>query len=464
MNPMVGIVIVNWNKCHDLLRLLDSLRCLEYDNYDIFVVDNASTDNSVEQIEKYPLRINLLVNDENLGGTGGFNSGIKFALSIIPCKYIWLLDNDATVTPRALKELVDVMESDSEIGIAGSRIVNANNPDYIVETGAMLDWYSGVVSPVERNVLKCNSDIHDPIDVDYVAVCSAVVRVSSLVEVGLMDSRYFLFWDDMDWGCSFKNLGYKVVCVPNSEVYHPAFTEYRSITVDSYYGVRNKLLTFAKSIKNEGALIGLLNINRRVAKSLFLMNLTKKPGGILQLFGYLDFLRGKWGKITWDVSQYVNCTDSSELQLSSNTKVLVVANSDVNSTIKLVKYLNSEGIEKIDILIEKDRYELFTIFQCHKLVLVDYNNTFANIKTFVSIWSQGYNYSVKTATEKISPFTFAIKKSAFYDHYKNRLFSTSEGRAGLWKVFFSFFLGEFLGVAMFSLAFLRSIALIRRTY
>ena len=105
-NPKVAIVTVNWNKRDYVLNLLNSLKHINYDNYNIIVVDNASTDDSVTAIKEHFPNVNLIVNSENLGGTGGFNTGIKYVLEATDkYKYIWLLDNDAVVEKDTLIEL-----------------------------------------------------------------------------------------------------------------------------------------------------------------------------------------------------------------------------------------------------------------------------------------------------------------------------------------------------------------------
>jgi len=463
--PKVTIVIVNWNKCKDLLRLLDSIAVLEYENLDIVIVDNASVDNSVASIKNLPITINLLINHANLGGTGGFNSGIRFALQHCPCKYLWLLDNDATVSPKALKALVAAMESDPVIGLAGSRVLNAKNPEFIVETGAVFSWKSGTVRPVERNITKSVSIHSDLIDVDYVAVCSALARVSALVDVGLMDERYFLFWDDMDWGVAFRDAGFRVVAVPESEVFHPAFTEYRSLLVDSYYGVRNQLLTFSKFKHYKGATLGLYNMLRRLAKGTILMKLTSKPGAMLGLCGFWDFLRSRWGKFQWRPFQQVTQKEGMAVVLPARAKVLVIPTRDAADTAQALEHLALIGVTEIDVLVATDRKELFAgLTGCH-LLLVDYAQKLATIglsKFFLKLLFAGYDYAIILSPERASPFTFVAKKSAYYDAVNRCLIATSESIWHSWKVVIAFIGGEAAGMLLFGCVWLRGFSLIRR--
>lgn len=471
MQASVAIIVVNWNKCRLLMRLLNSLKNQNYNNYEIFVVDNASTDNSVVNIEKRSEKINLLVNRENLGGTGGFNSGIKFALQAGSFKYVWLLDNDVTVSHNALNALVSIMENNESIGLAGSRILNAQDHNFVVETGAMFDWKAGIVRPVDRNIPKSQSTCTDVVEVDYVAVCSALVRVDALNKVGLMDERYFLFWDDMDWGIAFKQAGYRVVAVPDSEIYHPAFTEYRSVVVDSYYGVRNQLLTFSKYRFYEGACWGLVNLFRRISKGGVLMLLSNKPGGKLVFLGCWDFFRGRWGKIPWPMPETCALKNKKSIKIievPQNAKILVIPTHDAVSTAEVVNFLWEKGAMTVDILIPEDRKKLLSGLHYSNLIAVDYfrgSVTLNTWKIFRQLTDSRYDISVKASEDKISPFSYAINASAYYSKDDRVLVDTKESRAQIFQVVFASILGELLGIVLFILAWVRGFFLIsKRTY
>ena len=245
MKPRVAIVIVNWNKKNEVLDLLQSLREIRYDNYQIFVVDNASTDGSADAIGlKFP-EAELIENSQNLGGTGGFNTGIRHVLEDGGFTYIWLLDNDAEIEESSLINNIEVLETHPDAGIVGSLILNKDYRDNIVECGAFIDWKHGTFIPNCRN-MELNRIKQDIVNVDYVAICSAVVRVEVLQKVGFMDERYFVIWDDMELGTKVVRAGYKVYANPRSRVYHPSFTEKENIISEFYYLVRNSLLFFSK--------------------------------------------------------------------------------------------------------------------------------------------------------------------------------------------------------------------------
>ena len=114
MNPKIVVIIVNWNKKKDVIKLLSSLKHIDYDNFFTVVVDNASKDDSVESIGRLFPNVELILNSTNLGGSGGFNIGIDYVRKNKKFDYIWILDNDAVVEKNTLSELIKVMQNDGK--------------------------------------------------------------------------------------------------------------------------------------------------------------------------------------------------------------------------------------------------------------------------------------------------------------------------------------------------------------
>lgn len=247
--PMVYAVVVTWNKKKDVLKLLEQLGRITYplEKLGIIVVDNNSTDGTAEAVESLYPSVELIRNRENLGGSGGFNTGMKWALKKgRDCEYLWLLDNDVLVHPDALKALVAVMKKNSSAGLCGSKILNIDNHDDLIEIGAFIDYRIGDIS---RNIPD-KKELADPdsvFEVDYVAACSLLARMEFVRKLGLWDDRLFIYWDDMEWGARFNTAGYKVLASNASIVYHPSWegrTFYHSAIWRYYYRVRNALWFF----------------------------------------------------------------------------------------------------------------------------------------------------------------------------------------------------------------------------
>lgn len=238
----VCITVLNWNRCADLLRLLESLHdALPLrlgDELALVVVDNGSDDDSVDQVERRFPTVEVVRNATNLGGSGGFNTAIRHALAN-GYRFIWMLDNDVVVKPGALEALLQAMLSDDAVAMVGSKILHAHDTAVICEAGAKISPFTTGTVPVKWN--QMNHADQGWVDVDYVAACSLLARLDAVREVGLLDQSYFLLWDDMDWGIRFKRKGYRVVASLASEVIHPGFSE-RTIThAFLYYAARNHL-------------------------------------------------------------------------------------------------------------------------------------------------------------------------------------------------------------------------------
>lgn len=221
-------VVLNWNKRDALARMLESLRVNTSVPFDTVVIDNASTDGSVEMLrERFPW-VQIVQNEQNLGGTGGFNKGLRYGLSHPnQYDYLWLLDNDVYVHRGAMDGLLKAMNSDPKVGLAGSTIVFIDQPDFVQECGVRLLWQTGGPDRLYEGPLASLPPklTHD---VDYVAACSMLARTEAVRQVGLWDPAYFLMWDDMEWGVRFGRAGWRVVATAESVVGHEDFLARRA--------------------------------------------------------------------------------------------------------------------------------------------------------------------------------------------------------------------------------------------
>lgn len=242
----VQAIIVTWNKKKDVTRLLDQLKTIDYPkkNLEITVVDNNSTDGTVQAVEKNYPWVNLIRNPQNLGGAGGFNAGMRWVLENRPdAEYLWLLDNDVMVDRKALKALVRVMKENPDAGICGSKIMDIDNRHEMIEIGAFINYSHG---DIQRNT-PTPEELEDPnsvFPVDYVAACSLLARARLVRELGIWHEKFFIYWDDMEWGARFNAAGYKVLASNASVVYHPSWlgrTADTSAIWRNYYRTRNSL-------------------------------------------------------------------------------------------------------------------------------------------------------------------------------------------------------------------------------
>jgi GT2 family glycosyltransferase len=319
----IAVIIVNWNKIDYLDRLMKGLSTIERPFIDITVVDNASTDGSIEFIKEHYPEINLIENRENLGGTGGFNTGLNYVIEKSNYSYAWLLDNDAEVEIDTLEKLYNVITSDRNIAICGSKIVDPEDRKTIVETGAVISWAGATT--VAQNKGKCKENVTGIIDVDYVAVCSALVNMEAVKKVGVMDEQFFLLWDDIEWGWRFKKEGYRVCVSCDSTVYHPDFSNQRDSCLKRYYSSRNALYFFKSAEKGKYFKKSLKRTNS--IKSFFKITGEVSQGEAAER-GIKDFNEGKRGRVTGNFSgNKYKWKEFKDFSLDKNKSVLLIPES-----------------------------------------------------------------------------------------------------------------------------------------
>ena len=300
--PMVEVIIVTWNKRDYVTRLLEQLKDIDYParRLGITVVDNHSTDGTIQEIETCYPSVNLIKNLENLGGAGGFNAGMRWALENRPdCEYMWLLDNDVLVDKNALRELVAVMNGNPEAGICGSKIMNIEDPGEIIEVGAFINYSIG---ETRRNVPD-RIELQSPqavFEVDYVAACSLLARTECVKRIGVWHEHFFVYWDDMEWGARFNAFGYKVLASNASIVYHPSWAGRctdNSAIWRCYYRTRNALWFFnnyCTGIRRRLVLARMIFRFMKFATSTCLGAHAALSRAFLM--GVEDFLNGRYGK------------------------------------------------------------------------------------------------------------------------------------------------------------------------
>lgn len=445
--PLVAILVVNWNKKKDLLNLLSALQGLDYPQKKIFVVDNASTDGSVDAVREEYSEVALVQNKENLGGTGGFNTGINYILekSGEQYDYIWLLDNDVMIDALALSELVKVAESDPRIGLAGSKIMNPENPEMIVELGSNIDLRKGFVKPFLRNTPD-RKGLKDYYDVDYVAVCSALVRVAAFKNVGIMDERYFIFWDDMDWGITFKRNGYRVVAVNRSIVFHPAFSEKGSLSgAMVYYKYRNPLLMMSKHAKLSHRIFSLSNRGRKTIAGIFFFWATGRPHTTkIMMLSIFDFLRNKWGQFNYSI----NSSDEDRVyiqNISDHKRFIIIAAGNKSLFMKTIHQIRKQVDNPyIALMVAKDRMSLFSDIKVEDIIVRDpeKHHTMINRLKTLRIFIRGkFDLGVVSPEQTFGYLSHTVKNICSFDDDKN-LFKLDQSRGSLWKLVISFLIGE----------------------
>lgn len=217
--PKVFIVILNWNQKDKTLACLRSLKKISYPRYEIILVDNGSTDDSVTAIKKEFPEIMIIENGRNLGVAGGRNVGINYVQKK-SSDYVLLLDNDTIVDKDFITEMVKVGEEDKRIGILTGKIYFYSEPNKIWCAGCSLSLYRRHLRNIGYD--EVDRGQYDQIkEVDHVAGCCLMIKMKVIQEIGLLDQNFIeYFTEDTDWCLRAKKKGYKVVYVPGSKIWH----------------------------------------------------------------------------------------------------------------------------------------------------------------------------------------------------------------------------------------------------
>ena len=251
-NPKVAIVIVNWNGWEDTIECLESIYKIDYPDYNIIIVDNHSNDDSIKRIKEYfeGKAFTVIENEENYGFAEGNNIGIRYALKYLNPNYILLLNNDTVVSEDFLKELVNEGEKDTHVGILGPKIYYYDKPDVIWSVGCKISWkFARGIQIGTGEVDK--GQYNDQKEVEYVSGSAFLIKTEVIDEIGLMDKKYFLYFEESDWTLRATRAGYKSLYVPNAKVWHKVSQSGGGISnpIGLYYITRNRWIFMKKWAK-----------------------------------------------------------------------------------------------------------------------------------------------------------------------------------------------------------------------
>lgn len=278
MKPRIAVVILNWNGWQDTIECLESLRQINYQEYILIVVDNASSDDSLEKIREYcegkievkstffkylknnkPVKIveytkeesekiednstgiTLVKNSKNYGFAGGNNIGIRYALNSLNPEYILLLNNDTVVDSNFLGELIKVSESSRKIGFVSPKAYYYdfnNKRDVINFAGGSLNMFKGQSQSIGVNEVD-NGQYDEIRTVEYGEGSCLLVKREVLEKIGLLDTDYFAYWEEADLCTRGYKEGYISVYVPKAKIWHKVSASTDDPT-KIYYYTRNK--------------------------------------------------------------------------------------------------------------------------------------------------------------------------------------------------------------------------------
>ena len=341
MNREVAIVILNWNSSRDTIECLESLALMDDQNYVTIVVDNGSSDESIEnfrefargnlkieskffvqrgarqpieiieyardqvdrkdKIEKAAIngdeyeneQVILIRNERNYGFAEGNNIGIQFALDVVKPDYVLLLNSDTVVDRDFLSELVRVGASYPRVGVVGPKVYYYHNPFQINAAGARMHYWSGFAINIGIGQMDDNQ-FNENQEVDCVHGSAMLIKATALKDLGLFDPDFFVLLEETEWCLRAKKAGYNIVFVPTARVYHKeGFSATRRCKF-YYYSNRNRILLLKKHQKSlRKAVYGVSITLRTLAASIILSVKAEPTLAMCTLNGFFNGLRIK---------------------------------------------------------------------------------------------------------------------------------------------------------------------------
>lgn len=249
--PLIFIVILNWNGWKDTIECIESIKKVKKGKYtlEIIVIDNASTDESLEKLKKY----RVVSNASNLGFAGGNNIGIQLALDE-GADWVCVLNNDTVVDENLFINFLTAVELNPEVGIVSPKIYFAKGYEYHKrykksDLGHVF-WYAGGTIDW-NNVYGSNFGV-DEVDIgqydksrltDFATGACMFLKSSVLRSIGLFDEKYYLYLEDADLSMRARKAGYEILYAPEAVIWHKV-SQSSGIGSDlnDYYITRNRLM------------------------------------------------------------------------------------------------------------------------------------------------------------------------------------------------------------------------------
>ena len=253
-NPKVAIVILNYNGKDWLHQLLPSIVATTYNNANIIIADNASTDDSVAYVKLHYPTIEIIPLSTNLGFAQGYN----VALAKVTADYFVLLNSDVEVTPNWLEPIITLLEQNKTIGACQPKILSYNKRthfEYAGASGGYLD-YLGYPLARGRVLHTCEQDngqYNDAVPIFWASGAALVIRSGLYHSLGGLDATFFAHQEEIDLCWRIQLAGYKVYVCPQSIVYHVGGgTLQQGSALKTFLNFRNNLIMLYKNLPQAG--------------------------------------------------------------------------------------------------------------------------------------------------------------------------------------------------------------------
>ena len=298
MEHKVSIIILNWNGVTDTLECLQSVYKLDYSNFEVIVVDNGSTDNSIQVIRNSFPNVIMIENKENLGYAGGNNVGMRYAMDT-DAKFFWLLNNDTVVAPDSLSELILADDKSPGCGLLSPVIYFYDEPEMVQFCGSILDWrkkdfihFRDVMS------LKNNASAKDLVLWGTALFISRKVVMAA----GYLNENYFSYHEDLEYSVRAINSGFTNMVVSTAKIYHKEARSSggRESPLHCYYMTRNIYYFWSDNLRGLDKIFYLRNYLSDSISLAGSLKKKKKPDSVNAcmdaIWSALRSIKGPWDK------------------------------------------------------------------------------------------------------------------------------------------------------------------------
>lgn len=244
--PKVIVLILSFNGKHLLEESVSSYLANDYDNFEVWIIDNGSSDKTKDYIEnKFPLAKVIRI-ENNKGYSGGFNIGLSYAFNQQKADYVLITNNDVKADNRVVSSLIEIAETDNMIGFVTGKVYYFDKPNTLQTIGKKehpVLWNGGHIGGGEIDT----GQYEKIIELAFADDIYTLVSKNMYDATGGYDTTFFLQSEEFDWQARAKILGYKIFYTPHAKIWHKeSMTIGKTSALKEYYNVRNPMLVILK--------------------------------------------------------------------------------------------------------------------------------------------------------------------------------------------------------------------------
>lgn len=213
-NPLVSVIVLNWNRPHDTLKCIESIKKQTYKKFEIIIVDNGSIDKSISILKKVK-DIKLVINPINRGFTGGHIDGLSHSSG----EYIFVLNNDAVVDENYIKNAVDILDKDEKIAVVGGRSYQWTSENEVFDSNAPYFAFQNI-NRISMEGIFNRIDAGYNHETNWVSGSAMVIRKRAIDKVGYLFDPMFAYYEECDLFARMQAYDYKIVYSPFLRIWH----------------------------------------------------------------------------------------------------------------------------------------------------------------------------------------------------------------------------------------------------